>query len=316
MPLRRGRILLVRLALEWTGPLGLVLVRKHVEVDETVDVVPNVRRAQQTALTLLSRRDALLGRRVVKHVGEGSEFEALREYVPGLDPRAMNWKASARHRKLINQEYRAERNHQVVMAMDTGHLMREPVAGAPKLDHAITSALVLGYTALKTGDRVGSYAFDAQPRSFIEPRGGVRAFEHLLRGSADLEYSAAETNFTLGLTELSLRLKRRSFVVLMTDFVDTVTAELMTENLSRLARRHLVTFVALRDPGLDDLVNADPATMGALYRAVVADDFVRERDLVLRRLRRFGVFCIDAAPGDVSVALVNRYLDAKRRELV
>ena len=74
--------------------------------------------------------------------------------------------------------------------------------------------------------------------------------------------------------------------------------------------------MALRDPGLDDLVGAEPDTMGALYRAVVADDFVRERDLVLRRLRRFGVFCIDAAPGDVSVALVNRYLDAKRRELV
>ncbi len=316
VPLRRGRFEVARVWLRWRGPLGLVAQRLRHDVHATVDVVPNVRRAQQIALELLRRRDTAVGHKVVRHIGEGSEFEALREYVPGLDPRAMNWKASARHRKLINQEYRAERNHQVVVAVDTGHLMREPVRGIPKLDHALTAALVLSYTALRTGDRVGAYAFDATPRAFLEPRGGVRNFERILRASADLAYSTAETNFTLGLTELATRLRRRSFVVLLTDFVDTVTAELMIDNLGRLARRHLVTFVALRDPGLDDLVSAPPETLGNVYRAVVADDFIRERELVLQRLRRRGVFCIDAGPDEVSVPLVNRYLDAKRRELV
>ena len=315
-PLRRGRIRVARVGLRWRGPWGLVSRRLGHDVGATIDVVPNVRRAQQVALELLRRRDTGMGHKVVRHVGEGSEFEALREYVPGLDPRAMNWKASARHRKLINQEYRAERNHQVVVAVDTGHLMREPVGGIPKLDHALTSSLVLSYAALRTGDRVGTYAFDARPRLFVEPQGGVRSFERILRATAGLEYSSAETNFTLGLTELSTRLKRRSFVVLLTDFVDTVTAELMIENLGRLARRHLVTFVALRDPGLDDRVRARPDTMAALYGSIVADEFVRERELVLQRLRRLGVFCIDAGPDEVSMPLVNRYLDAKRRELV
>ncbi len=105
-------------------------------------------------------------------------------------------------------------------------------------------------------------------------------------------------------------------MVLFTDFVDTVTAELMVENLRRLARRHLVAFVALRDPHLDEKVDAEPRAMGDLYRAVVADGFVREREIVLRRLVRLGIFCIDAPPAALSTRLVNRYLDAKRRELV
>jgi uncharacterized protein (DUF58 family) len=102
----------------------------------------------------------------------------------------------------------------------------------------------------------------------------------------------------------------------MTDFEDTVTAELMIENTARLARRHLVTFVTLRDPHLDETIRAVPMSVKDVYRSVVADDLVTERDLVLQRLRRIGVFCIDARPGEISSRLVNRYLEVKRRELV
>jgi uncharacterized protein (DUF58 family) len=54
----------------------------------------------------------------------------------------------------------------------------------------------------------------------------------------------------------------------------------------------------------------------ALNRAVVAGDLVREREVVLRRLRRLGIHCIDAPAEKVSTELINRYLEIKRRELV
>ena len=53
-----------------------------------------------------------------------------------------------------------------------------------------------------------------------------------------------------------------------------------------------------------------------MYRSVVAADLVRERERVLARLRRMGVHCVDAAPGQISSQLLNRYLDVKRRELI
>jgi uncharacterized protein (DUF58 family) len=313
---RRGRVTLDELWLRWTGPLGLARRRRRVPLDRPVSVVPNLRPVRAAALRFFGSRELTAGVQVERFVGDGSEFDALVEYVPGLDHRAISWKASARHRKLLCQDFRAERNHQVVLALDTGHLMAEPLLGVPRLDHAVTSALLLAYVSLKLGDRVGLYAFDRAGRAWAEPQGGLGAFPRLKALSAQLDYSAEETNFTLGLTELSARLRRRSLVVVFTDFVDTVTAELMVENLSRLARRQLVLFVALRDPALDAAALARPRRLGDVYRSVVASDFVRERERVIARLRRFGVLCLDSAPAQVSSRLVNRYLDVKRRELV
>ena len=279
-------------------------------------MVPDLRPVRAAAFRYAGTRELQVGVQVERFVGDGSEFDALVEYVPGLDPRAISWKASARHRELLCQQFRAERNHQVVLALDTGHLMAEPLEGLPRLDLADTSALLLAYVGLRLGDRVGMFGFDRVARTWAEPQGGLGAFPRLSAVSAQLAYSAEETNFTLGLTELSTRLRRRSLVIVFTDFTDTVTAELMLENLQRLARRQLVVFVALRDLALDALALAPPRRLTGLYRAVTAADFVRERERVLARLRRMGIACVDAAPGQVSARLVNRYLDIKRRELI
>lgn len=316
VPGRRGSMSVERVWLRWRGPFGLMRRELVHEIDRRVAVVPNVRAVRAAALRFFSAREFLTGLKVERYIGDGSEFESLREYVPGLDHRAIDWKSSARHVKLLCQEFRAERNHQVVIAVDTGQLMCEPLGGVPKVDHAINAGLMLGYFCLRTGDRVGLFGFDAWVRCFVEPVGGVHSFARLERQSASLDYQHEETNFTLGLAELATRLKRRSLVVLLTDFVDTVTAELMLENVQRLARRHLVIFVTLRDATLGTLAAAAPRTLTALHGAVVAEDFLREREVVLQRLRRLGVHCIDAPPEAISMNLLNRYLDIKRRELV
>jgi uncharacterized protein (DUF58 family) len=316
VPRRRGKKKVNALWLRWKGPLGLARRMKRVAIDREVAVMPNVRAVRHAALRIFSERDFLAGLKVERYLGDGTEFESLKEFQPGLDHRAIDWKASAKHRKLLCDNFRAERNHQVVLALDTGHLMAEPLQGIPKLDHAINAALQLGYFSLRAGDKVGLYGFDSAVQTWTAPQGGVAAFPRIQRASADLEYTDQETNFTLGLAELGTRLRRRSLVVVLTDFVDTVTAELIIENMARLARRQKVVFVTLRDPGLDELVKARPGALADLYRSVVAEDFVREREIVIRRLRRLGIHCVDASPKEVSMQLLNRYMDIKRRELV
>jgi uncharacterized protein (DUF58 family) len=146
--------------------------------------------------------------------------------------------------------------------------------------------------------------------------GGADGFPRLLKATSGLAYGTGETNFTLGLTDLSTRLKRRSLVVVVTDFVDAVTAELMLDNVGRLVRRHLVLFVALSDPDLLAMASAPPDGTRELHRAVAASELLRDREVVLRRLRRLGALVLDARPADVSSDLVNAYHDAQRRELV
>jgi uncharacterized protein (DUF58 family) len=313
---RRGNPRLHNLHLRWTGPLGLIERRSVVRVDRPIPVVPNVAAVKAIALRTFSNRELMTGMKVEKYIGDGSEFESLREYVPGLDHRAIDWKASARHLKLLCQEFRAERNHQVVLAIDSGQLMTEPLDGVPRLDHAINAGLLLGWFCLKTGDRVGLVGFDDQVRTWADPLGGVHNFPRLQRLTSEIAYRRVETNFTLAMSQLTSRLRRRSLVVLLTDFLDTITAELMVENVLRLAKKHLVIFVALRDPGIERRALAAPRSSLTLQQAVVADDFARERHVVIERLRRAGVHVVDESPERFSVHLLNRYLDIKRRELI
>jgi uncharacterized protein (DUF58 family) len=315
-PRRRGPAVVEAIWLRWAGPFGLVCRVHRRLVNREIPVVPDVRSVRNAALLSFRSPERWMGLKEARHVGEGSEFESLREYLPGFDHRTIDWKASARHRKLLVREHRAERDQPVIVALDTGHLMCESIDGVPRLDRAINAGLHLAMVALKTGDRVGMFAFDEKVRAYHEPVGGIGSFHRLQRFCANVDYSAGETNFTLGMLDLTSRLRRRSLVILLTDFVDTVTAELMVENMDRVARRHLVLCVTLRDPLPDRLTSARPRTLGTVHRAVVAHDLAREREVVLRRLRRRGVHCIDARPASVTTPLLNRYLEIKRRELV
>lgn len=314
-PLRRGTAQIECAWLRWSAPLGLLQRTASVPLARDIDATPNLRAVRQLAARFASR-ELRSGLRIERYMGDGTEFDSLREFMPGFDRRSIDWKSSARHTKLLSRDYRAERDRQVVLCVDTGHLMAEPLDGLPRLDHAIHSALLLAFFSARAGDRVGLFAFDERPGAFSAPRAGTAAFRTLLKVSAGLRYSDSETNFTFGLTDLLQRLTRRSLVVVMTDFVDSVTAELMVDNLSRLAARHLVVFVSLRDPLLGRVVDAFPADLVTLQRSVVADSMLREREVVLGRLRRKGILCIDASPGEVGMQLLNRYLEIKRREMI
>lgn len=308
---RRGPAEIARVWIEWRGPLGLVTKRRIVNTARNIDIVPNTRAVKDEALKIFAR-ETTIGSREVFQKGGGSEFEALRDFMPGMDRRTIDWKQSARHTKLLAKEFRTEQDQTVIFAIDTGRLMCEPVAGMPKIDHAISAAMLLAYVGLKMGDRVGLFGFDARPRLTSAPLSGVSAFALLQRLAARLDYSTEETNFTLGLSQLSAEVQRRSLIVIFTDFADPTSAELMVENVGRLVRKHLVLFVVIRDKELEDMTTAEPTTVLDATRSVIAQSLLLEREVVLSRLQRLGVELISAPVGTLGPELLNRYLEVKR----
>jgi uncharacterized protein (DUF58 family) len=315
MPRRRGKIVLDQLWLRWVGPLGLIERTRIVPIARSIDVLPNVRGVESGALQFFAQ-EAIYGVKIQQQRGEGAEFDSLREYAPGFDMRFIDWKHSARHRKLLSKEFKTERNHQVVLAFDTGYLMREPVDGLPRLDHAINAGLLLGWISLQGGDLVATFGFDASVRQYLRPMRGMASFGRLLQATTELDYHPNETNFTLGLAELGVRLKRRALVILFTDFVDTVTAELLIESMQRVASRHVVVFVTLRDTLLQKTLDAEPDRFPTVAQAVIAQDLLRERSIVFERLERLGVHCLDVPSSALAVRLINRYLMIKERGLL
>ena len=314
-PVRRGAGELKRLWLRWTGPLGLAWKQRSDALDLTIPIIPNIAAVKEEAIRLFSRH-ALFGAKSQLDTGQGSEFHALRDFQTGMDVRAVDWRRSARHGVLLAKEFRTERNHHIVFALDTGRLMCQPLLGLPRIDRALNAALLLAFVSLKLGDRVGLFSFDARPRVSTGAVSGTGAFPLLQKLASDMDYSAEETNFTLGLTQLSGELERRSLVVVFTDFADSTSAELMIENLGRLLARHLVLFVVFRDEELEALTRAEPQEPDDVSRAVIAHTLLREREVVIGRLRRLGVQIVDAPAQQMGTPLLNSYFDLKRRELI
>jgi uncharacterized protein (DUF58 family) len=314
-PLRRGTARLVRLWCRWQGPLGLVQKRLIRELGTDIVVTPNIRWVKDEAVRLFSR-DAEFGIKTQIERGDGSEFDALREFTTGMDRRAIDWKHSARHSSLLAKEFRTERNHNIVFAFDTGRLMSEPLGGVPKIDRAINAGLLLSYVSLRNGDRTMYFGFDARPGLSSGFLSGSRSFPKMQSLAAGLDYSTEESNFTLALSTLASQLERRSLVIIFSDFVDTISAELMLENVRRLTERHLVLFATFEDEALSSMADAPPETTEDVTRSVIAGTLLAERDVVLRRLQRMGVQIIETRPEHFGGALISRYLQIKKRDML
>ena len=319
-PSRRGTGEIEELWLRWTGPLGLGARQLTRAVTDTVRVWPNLAPVRSPSLQAFLRDSqfGLIARRIR---GEGTMFEALAEFQPGMDKRRIDWKSSARHSHLYAKEFEAERNNQIVFAFDCGQAMCEPVGGPagskdpglPRIDRAVTAALTTAYVALKGGDRISLFGFAARPELFTPFVSDARDFRRLQVAAAGLDYHAQEPNFTLALATLSARLKRRSLIVVFSDFTDPTSAQLMIESIGRLTQRHLVIFVTMQDEELSHIATDAPSDLQQLAMAVSADALLRQRALVLSRLRQLGVDVIEAPYAKIGTRLIDAYLAVKRK---
>jgi uncharacterized protein (DUF58 family) len=312
---RRGTGRIEQLWLRWPGPLGLAWQQRRFDLDSDILILPDVRPVREPGAQVFQRH-ALQGLIAQINRGDGTDFEALVEYRSGMDRRAIDWKQSARHRKLHAKEFRSERNNQIVFAIDGGRQMSEPVAGLPRVDRAVSAMLLTGWVALKLGDRVALHAFDSRPRIASGLISGSAAFPELQRLAASIDYSGEETNYTYALTTLATRLTRRSMIVLFTEFTDLISADFMVRAAKRMVETHLLLVVVLRDEELESIADAMPNRPEDITRAVTAAALIRDRRLALTRLQHLGVHVIESEYDRVGERLVAGYVDLKRRNLL
>ncbi len=312
IPTRRGKAQVERFWLRWYGPMALAWRQVSKAAERHIAVLPNIAALRSPSVQLFMR-DAVFGLLARRFRGDGSEFEALADYQPGMDRRSIDWKGSARHSRLLAKEYDTERNNQIVFALDCGSSMCEPIDGLPRIDRAVSAALLTAYVAMKSGDRTSLFSFAAKPLTVTPFFSSTRNFYRLQMEAAQIDYRAQESNFTLALSTLAGRLQRRSLIVIFTDFTDPTSAELMVEAVGRLISRHMVLFVVMEDVELTGLRDAPPSTSDDIAKSVTADALLAQKRLVISKLKHIGVDVVEAPHGDVGTRLINNYLRIKRR---
>ena len=314
-PSRRGTAAVSKAWLRWTGPMGLGSRQASRTTDKSVRIWPDLSpvRSKQMQTFLRDAQTGLMARRIR---GQGTQFESLSEYQAGMDRRQIDWKASARHTHLYARENETERNNQIVFAFDCGQAMCEPADGLPRIDRAVSAALACSYVALKGGDKVSLFGFAQRPELITPFVSDSRSFHRLQNAAAQLDYSAEEPNFTLALATLTAKLRRRSLIVLFSDFTDPTAAELMIESIGRLVDKHLVLFVTLADSDLEHFIAQEPTDIATLAQSVTAEGLRHQRRVVLQRLRQLGVNVIEAPWDRIGYELIDRYFLIKNSEAI
>ncbi|KQM97546.1 DUF58 domain-containing protein [Sphingomonas sp. Leaf25] len=309
---RRGRATLTRVWRRRAGPMGLAWRQTSAKAEASSVILPDIRPVRDQGMRQFLN-SVTSGQRIRRDHGDGQDFQVLTEFQPGMERRAIDWKASARHAALLAREFHTERDNMIVFAIDAGRSMSDPVGDLPRVDRAVSAALLAAFVALKSGDRVRLFSFGARPQVDSGSVTGARGFAALHRAAADIEYGTEESNYTLGLVTLDTKLDRRALIVLFTEFTDPTSAELMLAAAARMLKRHRLLFVLLRDTELEAMRDAVPDKADDLVRANVAHMLLRDRAIVIERLRRMGVEVIETVADAMALSLVERYVSHRER---
>lgn len=292
------------------------LFRRDAVVGEPrrVRVYPNFAPLAKFALFSSEQASRLVGAHLKRRRGEGTDFHQMREYRVGDSLRQIDWKATARTRRLVSREYQDERNQQVVLMLDTGRRLMARDGAMSHFDHVLDAALVVAWLALRQGDAVGLLASGGDA-AWVPPQRGSAAIDRLLRASYALQPRPIATDFLAAATDLALRQRRRSLVMLVTNLRDEDIEDLLAA-VALLRRRHLVCVASLREAVLDATLAAEPTELSDALRTAATAQYLAQRSAAHDALRSHGVMVLDVTCDQLPAALVETYLSIKRDGLL
>ena len=330
-PMRRGIYQFVDIHLQCWGVLGLIVRRHRVPAATEIKVYPNLQAVRQ--YELLVKRGMLhqIGLKTSRQFGEGTEMERLREYSPDDDFRRIDWNATARQRKPIVREFETERSQDVVIMLDTGRLMASPILleastqptekpttqkAMLKLDYAVNTTLMTAYVSTLKGDKVGLIAFADSVHQYLAPKPGKKQFLTMLETIYALPVHPVEPDFEEAFKYLASKQRKRALIILFTDILGNDSAEGIATYVTQLSRHHLVVCVTLTDSGIVELAEQGTKDSKSVYQKAIAERLLEEKHATLEILRRRGVITIDVPAHQLTMAVVNKYLELKAKSRI
>ena len=341
-PARRGNYRVRRVFLETSSRFGFWAIRSKVPVNCELRVYPNLLAERRNLAALFLNRGAF-GIHAQRQVGQGRDFEKLREYTAGDSYDEIHWKATARRGRPVTKVFQIERTQEVYVILDASRLSARPVTArieteAPEsggarvgkppgvsrpplettvFDRFITSSLILAQAAEKHGDLCGLLTFTDKVETFLRARNGRQHYG----ACRDALYTLQAQNVTPDFDEICsfirARLRRRALLIFLTSLDDPVLAESFIRNMTLLAGQHLVLVNMIKPPGMDPLFTRDDVTaIDDIYRHLGGHlrwHNLRELETVLKRRGiRFSLLENEK----LAAQLVTQYLAVKQRQLI
>lgn len=315
-PTRRGVYSFGQIRVFVTNKIGLLSRRYTCAEPQDVKVYPSYLMLHRYELLAMSDNLTELGIKRIRRVGHQTEFEQIKEYVKGDDYRTINWKASARRHELMVNVYQDERSQQIYSVIDKGRVMQQAFRRMTLLDYAINASLVLSYVAMRKDDKAGLVTFDEHFDTFVPASKQPGHMQTLLEKLYSQQTTFGETDFSALCVHLNKHVNKRSLLVLYTNFASISSMNRQLAYLQQLNRQHRLLVVFFEDADLKTYINSPAKDTEDYYRHVIAEKFAFEKRLIVSTLKQHGIYSLLTTPENLSIDVINKYLEMKSRQLL
>ncbi|WP_446009396.1 DUF58 domain-containing protein [Candidatus Electrothrix sp.] len=311
----RGRFALTLLMAATRSRFGFWEIRQETKLDAEIRVYPNLQLEQKKLASLfMPQRGAGIQPR--RQVGQGREFEKLREYLPGDSLDMIHWKATAKRQHPMSKLYQVERIQEVYAVVDAARLSGQPGAEQEqRLESFIRTALVIGMAARQQGDLFGLLTFHHQIGSFMRAKGGAGHFNLCRDQLSLLEMQRVSPDFRELAIFIRNKLKKRALLIFMTSLDDPVLAEELLTSIELICRQHLVVIMT---PNTTQPLFADEqvSTVDDIRRNLVGHFQDQDMRTLERAFHRLGVTMLRSEAPALAGLAVQQYLSVKSRQLL
>ncbi|MEO1448520.1 MAG: DUF58 domain-containing protein [Bacteroidota bacterium] len=310
-PLFRGEYNFGRLRAWISSPIGLVQRGIILAGKQVVPTYPAFRRLRQYALMGTSNRQEATGSR--HRLGtQRQEFEHIKAYVLGDDVRTLNWKATARQRRLMVNQYRDARAQSVYCFIDQSQMMEQTWEEISLLDHAINATVMIAHVALSRQDRVGVATFDAKIGLWLPLQHRKAQVQRILDHLYKVEPSEGVADFERLYATIRKKVPQRSTLILFTHFPTRDFMQRQLPALQRIAMHHQLLVVCFEPMEIHEILAREPEGAQGLRIQTLARQRLRDHHALMHEMRRRGMHVLSSRPDELRLTTLNRYLGLRR----
>jgi len=314
-PVKRGIYQFGKLNIFISSPIKLAMLRLQFSDNKEVSVYPSFVQMHKYELIALANK-AQLGVKRVRRLGHTMEFEQIKEYSKGDDYRTINWKATAKHTKLMVNQYQDEKSQNIYSIIDMGRTMKMPFNGMTLLDYAINSTLTFSNIVMKKKDKAGLISFEKYIHSYIKPDSNRQHLQNIFESLYAIDTQFNESDFERLYTFVRHRIPTRSMLMLYTNFEHINSMRRQLPFLIKLSKKHLLVVIIFENTELRKLLNTQPVDNQSLYHKIVATDFDIQKKMMVKELNVYNIQSILTSPQNLTTATINKYLQLKARGLI
>ena len=299
------------------SPFQLIVRRKTLLAETSVKVYPGFLLLKQMEFQAHTADRGNRANKQVRKTGNSQEFEQIREFVSGDDIRSINWKATGRTGgQVMVNNYTDEKSQQVYCIIDKGRTMQMAFNSLTLLDYSVNAALSMSTVAISKQDKAGIISFGDKTGDFLPASHRASQMSAIVNALYNLKTRFLESDFSFLHTLLKTRVTQRSLLILFTNFESLTSMNRQLSYLRSISRRHLLLVVFFENTALYSLASGEAKNMEGLYEKIIAEKFILEKKLIVRELQRYGIPALLTKPQDLSVNVINKYLQIKaRREI-